>query len=71
MKKLLNSCYKVIKSIFNFLYKIIDVILITPLSKILYFISDKFGGKNSAFEKVINNPNSLIYISLILRLLVL
>lgn len=65
MKKLLNSCYNIFKSIFNFLYKIIDVIIITPLSKIIYFISDKLGGKNGAFDKIINNPNSLIYISLI------
>lgn len=65
MKKLLNSCYNILKSILNFLYKIIDIIIITPLSKIIYFISDKLGGKNGAFDKIINNPNSLIYISLI------
>lgn len=64
MKKIINSIFKLFKSIFRFLYKIVDVIIITPISKVLYFITDKIGG-NGGLEKILNNTNSLIYLSLI------
>ncbi len=63
MKKLLNKILKFFKKLFKVLYKIIDVIIITPLSKLAYFISDHIG-KNVTFDKVLNNNNTLLYISL-------
>ena len=41
-----------------------DVIIIVPLSKFFYFIGDKLSSKNGGFEKFLNNPNTLIYLSL-------
>ena len=65
MKKILSSIGKFFKVIFKAIYKVIDVIIITPLSKTAYFISDKLGNRSGAFDKFINNPNTLVYLSLI------
>ncbi len=65
MKKVMTKILKFFKKIFRILYKILDVILITPISKAVYFIKDALASKGR-FDKFINNPNTLIYISLIL-----
>lgn len=60
-----NKIVRFFAAIFKGLYKILDKIIITPLSRFAYFISDKFSGKNNVFEKFFNNSNTLIYLSLI------
>ena len=62
---IIYEIFKFIKMFFRALYKLIDFILITPLSRAVYFIGDKFGSKNGGFDKFFNNPNTLIFISLI------
>lgn len=63
MKK--NKFLRFLGKIFKILYKILDVLIITPLSKIIYKISEAFGGKNNSFDKILNNPNTLVFLSLI------
>ena len=46
-------------------YRIIDVILVTPISKAVYFVGDKLSSKNGNLDKFLNKPNTLIYVSLI------
>ena len=70
MKKLLTSIGKIFGKIFKFLYKIIDVIIVVPLSKFFYFIADKLGSKNGSLDKFLNNPNTLIYLSLFFAFLI-
>lgn len=71
MKKPLSKILKFFGSIFKILYKILDILIITPLSKVFYFFTDKFGfKKGSGLDKFLNNPNTLIYISLICALAV-
>ena len=71
MKKFLSNILKFFKGIFRVIYKILDVILITPLSKIFYFITDSASSKKGGkLDKFLNNPNTLIYISLICALFV-
>ena len=65
MKKFLNSILKFFKKFFRIIYKILDLIIITPLSKLVYFIVDNVSGKG-VIDKFLNNPNTLVYISLIL-----
>ncbi len=65
MKKTLSNILKFFGKIFKIIHKILDVLLITPLSKIAYRINDFFTSKGGSFDKFINNPNTLIYISLI------
>ncbi|MBQ4571466.1 MAG: hypothetical protein IJB21_07205 [Bacilli bacterium] len=61
----MKKIFKFIKMFFRTLYKLIDFVLITPLSRTVYFIGDKLGSKNGNFDKFFNNPNTLIFISLI------
>ena len=68
MKKKQNKFLNFFTRIFKFLYKILDTILITPISKLIYFISDSLSGKGR-FDKFLNNSNTLIYISLFLAFL--
>lgn len=57
-----NVFVKTIKKIANFF----DRILITPISKLAYFIKDKFSFKSGFIDRMLNKPNVLLYISLIL-----
>ena len=51
--------------IFKLLYKIIDVLIVTPISKIIYRVKGFLKDNNSRFEKILNRPNILIYVSLL------
>lgn len=57
-----NVFVKTIKKIASFF----DRILITPISKLAYFIKDKFSFKSGFIDRMLNKPNVLLYISLIL-----
>ena len=65
MKKVLSSILKFFGKIFKILYKIIDVLLITPISKIVVTIGNAVSNRGGSFDKFLNNPNTLIYVSLI------
>lgn len=65
MKKIFKKIGKFFTRIFKILYRIIDVLLVTPLSKAVYYISDKLSNRNGNLEKFLNKPNTLIYVSLI------
>ena len=69
MKKVLISIPRFFLKIFKFLYKIIDVILITPLSKLVFLIKDALSNKGGRLDKLLNNPNTLIYVSLVLAVI--
>ncbi len=65
MKKMLKKILHFFARIFKGLYKILDISIITPFSKLAYFISDKLSSKNGNLDKFFNKPNTLIYVSLI------
>ena len=64
-QKVKKDIFKPIKNVFKFLYRLLDKILITPISKAVYFINDKIGSNNGALERFLNKPGTLVYISLI------
>lgn len=66
MRKLGKAIGTFIKRLFN----VIDKLIITPISKVVYGIYDKFRGNASLIEKVLNRPKALIYLSLIFALAV-
>ncbi len=51
--------------LFHKLYSIIDILIVTPISRIIFKISDKFKNNSNKLEKILNRPNILLYISLI------
>lgn len=65
MKKVLSKILKFIGKIFKAIYMLIDAVIVMPLSKLVYFFNDKITTKGGGFDKFINNPNTLIYISLL------
>jgi YbbR domain-containing protein len=65
MKKIIKSIFKFFISIFKWIYHVIDKFIITPLSKVAYYISDKFSNRNGKIDKFFNKSNTLIYVSLI------
>ncbi len=65
MKKFLSKILKFFGKIFKLLYKIIDFILITPISKLVVLIGNALSNRGGGLDKFLNNPNTLIYVSLI------
>ena len=65
MKKVLSKIFKFFAKIFKVIYKLLDIAIITPISKFIYFIGDSAGGKGK-IDKFLSNSNTLIYISLVL-----
>lgn len=63
MKKKQNKLVNFFVRIFKFLYKILDKIIITPISKLIYLIADGLNGRGK-LDKILNNSNTLVYISL-------
>ncbi len=61
----MNKILKPFIYFFKGLYKILDTIIITPISKLIYRIN-KLGSNNSGkIEKILNRPIVLLYISLL------
>lgn len=55
-----------IKKLFGGIFSVFDKILINPLSRLAYFIKDKFSFKSGFIDMILNKPNVLLYLSLIL-----
>lgn len=64
MKKQINKILKFLGKVFRIIYRILDLLIITPISKAVYWLLDNLNNKNGVFDKFINNPNTLIYLSL-------
>ena len=66
--KIISTIFLAIAAIFSNIYKIIDKLIIMPITKIMLFISDKFGTRTDKLEKMLTKKNTLIFISLILAI---
>ena len=67
--KALKKTIKNIKKIFRIIARIIDKIIVTPITKFGLFISEKFDKGAGKFEKWISKRNTMIFVSLLLALL--
>lgn len=54
------------KGLIRGIFGIFDKIFITPISRFAYFIKDKLSFKSGLLDRLLNKPNVLLYISLIL-----
>ena len=66
MNKILKKFGKLLKSIYNF----IDKIIVTPISRAVYYLNKKFKNNTSSIEKILNRPNILVYLSLAFAVIV-
>ena len=64
MSKFLKKIGRIIFTIFESFFKLIDKIIIMPISRLVYNINKSFSGNNS-FNKMLNKPQFLIVLSLI------
>ncbi len=64
MKKTKNKILKTTTKFFRIIYRILDLLLITPISKAVYWILDVINNRSGNLDKFLNNPNTLVYISL-------
>ncbi len=55
-------------NIFKSFYNVLDKSLITPISRFIYNISTKLKNNSNKIEKLLNRPNILLYLALILAI---
>lgn len=66
MNKILKKIGKLLKAIYNF----IDKIIVTPISRAVYYLNKKLKNNTSHIEKILNRPNILVYLSLAFAVIV-
>lgn len=54
------------KKIFKKIYNFIDKHIVVPISRLVYYLSKKLKKNQGKLDKVLNKPNFLIYLSLVL-----
>ena len=59
----MSKKFKPLKKVGKGLYGIVDKIIVTPISTVVYHIRDRIG-KDNKIEKILNRPNVLLYLSL-------
>ena len=55
-----------ITRLFKKIYKFIDKFIVVPISRAIYYLSKKFKKNQGKLDKILNRPNFLIYLSLII-----
>ena len=68
--KNMNKLGKALMKILKKLYKVLDNVLITPISRAIYFLFNKLKNNPIHLEKFLNRPIVLVYVSLILAVTV-
>ena len=64
----MNKVLNVVIAFFKSIYKLLDKIIITPISRFIYNINEKIKGK-SYLNRLINRPKFLVYASLALAII--
>ena len=57
------------KKFFKKMYKLVDALIVTPISTVVFKIQKRFGKENS-LEKLLNRPYALLFISLFFAIIV-
>lgn len=61
---------KIIKGFFKGIYKVLDVIIITPISKLVYMISKRISRGSNVLDNILSKKHSLILFSLLIAVLI-
>lgn len=61
----MNKIFKPFILLFKGIYKVIDKIIVTPISRLIYRINEISRDNSGKLEKILNRPNVLIYASLL------
>ena len=60
----MSKIFKGISKFFKAIYNLIDKLLVVPISRLIYRISELLRNNSGKLEKILNRPNVLIYVSL-------
>ena len=60
---------KALKKLLKKLYKLLDKLIVTPISSVVFKIQKRIGKENN-FEKLLNRPYALLFISLFFAIMV-
>lgn len=66
----MRKLVKMIASFFKAIYRLIDKLIVTPISRTIYNINNYMKNHNSGIDKLLNRPNILLYTSLVLAVIV-
>lgn len=66
----MSKILKVIKKIFIGVFNIIDKLIVTPISKLIYKLMSLGKDRNGNLEKILNRPVILLYLSLLCAILI-
>jgi len=61
----MSKIFKPFIIFFRAIYRAIDKVIVTPISRLIYKINEIFRDNSGKIEKILNRPNVLIYVSLI------
>lgn len=61
----MSKIFKPFIKLFKLFYRIIDKLLVTPISRIIYKVHEVSKENSGKIEKILNRPNILIYVSLV------
>ncbi len=65
----MKKIFRAIKKFFLAIYRIIDKILVTPISRLIFNIKEYLKSHNLKLDYIFNRPNFMIYVSLILAII--
>ncbi len=65
----MKSIIKLFKSIFLGIYRLLDKLIITPISRIIFNINEYLKTHNLKIDYILSRPNFIIYVSLILAVI--
>lgn len=66
----MTKLFKLIIGLFKWLYSLLDRLVVTPISKGVYRLNKFMNKNNGKIEKFLSRPNSLLYLSLIMAVVV-
>ena len=66
MIKILKPLIKLFRAI----YRVVDKLIVTPISRIIYYLNKKLKNNTSHIEKLLNRPSILVYLSLAFAVIV-
>ena len=66
----MSKIFKPFIALFKMLYKLIDILIVTPISKIIFKLSKLEKNRSGNLEKILNRPIVLLYISLFCAIMV-
>jgi len=65
----MSKMFKPIVSLLKGLYSVLDKVIVTPISKIVYKLGKLLNKNNGKLEKFLNKSSTLLYLSLVLALI--